>query len=124
VLSLDAPPGGGVHGMSVHLAALAALRRVFGLTPVTGKAPMKPELIAALIPELFESERSAANHGRREARRWGDTPPGTALLAVAAHAETWLVRWRSLAAARDLNGAAWVRRLEKPSRSRVTGWRT
>lgn len=31
--SASTPPGGGVHGMSGHLAAVAALRRVFGLHP-------------------------------------------------------------------------------------------
>lgn len=65
---------------------------------------MKQELIPALIPELFQSERSAVSHGRREARRWGDTPPAQSLLAVAAHAEAWLVQWQSLASARNLSG--------------------
>lgn len=53
------------------------------------KQTEQPEqtLLCNLIPELFQTEKSAIKHPRREARRLGDCPPAQALLAVSAHAE-------------------------------------
>lgn len=44
------------------------------------------ELIASLLAELFQSERSAEVHCEREAKRLGSAAPAHALLACAAHA--------------------------------------
>lgn len=43
-------------------------------------------MIRSLLEELMQSERSAQLHCIREARRLGDTDPGRALRACAAHA--------------------------------------
>lgn len=45
------------------------------------------ELLRKLFRELSQTERSASRHGRREADRYGKTPPGEALRAVAEHAD-------------------------------------
>ncbi len=45
-------------------------------------------LLRSLFRELFQSERSAMKHPRREAERLGGGPPALALLAVAKHAES------------------------------------
>jgi hypothetical protein len=44
-------------------------------------------LLQHLVRELWQTETSAMRHGRREAGRLGDTPPGRALSASASHAE-------------------------------------
>lgn len=44
-------------------------------------------LVRSLMPEVFQTERSASRHARIEARRLGPVPPGTALTAVADHAD-------------------------------------
>jgi hypothetical protein len=74
-------------------------RLMSGTTSPAAAEPMS-KLVASLVPELFQSERSAVNHGRREARRWAGTDPERALLAVAAHAERALEEWTSLCEAR------------------------
>lgn len=49
-----------------------------------------------LLHEFFQTERSAMEHPRKEAERLGDTPPAHAMLAVAAHAEESLERFKAL----------------------------
>jgi hypothetical protein len=44
------------------------------------------ELLATLVRELFQSERSADRHPAREAERFGDSAPARALRAVSSHA--------------------------------------
>jgi hypothetical protein len=43
------------------------------------------ELRIKLLRELFQCEHDVATHPAREARRFGDTPPGIALRAIANH---------------------------------------
>jgi hypothetical protein len=59
-------------------------------------------LIATLIRELFQTEKSARWHPVREAERLGDEPPARAMLAVANHASAVLEELPGLAAARSL----------------------
>lgn len=59
-------------------------------------------LLRNLSHELFQTETSAAEHGRREAKRYDGAPPGVALLAVAAHADEALAELRTLASREDL----------------------
>ena len=49
-----------------------------------------------LCRELSQSEHSAIAQPRREARRLGDTPPGDALRAIAAHAQAMRPRLDAL----------------------------
>jgi hypothetical protein len=60
-------------------------------------------LLASLMTELFQSERSAMKHPRREAERLGDTPPAQALRATAEHAERMEHELRDVAKAHDLS---------------------
>jgi hypothetical protein len=55
-------------------------------------------LIAMLWPEVFQAEQSARSHSGREAKRFGHTPPASAMRAVADHAAASLVALRPLAA--------------------------
>lgn len=55
--------------------------------PDPKKVAQRDHLLDALFPELFQTERSAERHGRREAARLGDSAPGAALRAIVAHAE-------------------------------------
>ena len=50
------------------------------------KVKRQRALLASLVTELFQSERSAVKHPRREADRLGDVPPAQALRAVSEHA--------------------------------------
>ena len=51
------------------------------------KVKRQRALLASLLAELFQSERSAVKHPRREADRLGDVPPAQALRAASEHAE-------------------------------------
>ncbi len=50
------------------------------------KAP-RQKLLHALSRELYQAEASTLVHARREAARFGASPPSTAMLDVARHAE-------------------------------------
>ncbi len=63
------------------------------------------ELVRSLMPEVFQSERSATRHPRVEARRLGAVPPAEALVAVADHADAALEELGRLAATLGLPGA-------------------
>jgi hypothetical protein len=54
------------------------------------------KLRTKLCRELAQSEHDARTHPRREARRLGDTPPGRALRAIAAHAAATQPRFDAL----------------------------
>lgn len=61
------------------------------------------ELLVSLMRELFQTEESAVSHPRVEAERLGESsPPGRAMLAVAAHAEEVLAELPKLARDHDL----------------------
>jgi hypothetical protein len=60
------------------------------------------ELLESLFHELFQTERSASEHPRREARRLGASPPARALGAVAEHASRALASLPALAAECEL----------------------
>ena len=49
--------------------------------------PVTQRWFERLTPELFQTERSAIEHPKKEAERLGDVPPSAAMLAVSAHAE-------------------------------------
>jgi len=53
-----------------------------------GKQEKQHELLKSLFRELFQSERSAMKHPRREAERLGGGPPAQALTAVSDHARS------------------------------------
>ncbi len=57
---------------------------------------MPETLLRHLTPELWQTETSASEHCRREARRLGDTPPARALLATADHADAALAELKTL----------------------------
>lgn len=59
------------------------------------------KLYAKLCRELAQSEHSAVVHTRREARRLGEVPPATALLALGQHAETLRPRFSALLSKRQ-----------------------
>jgi hypothetical protein len=44
-------------------------------------------LLTTLLTEMFQTEKSAMEHPRKEAERLGSEPPGIAMLAVSEHAE-------------------------------------
>lgn len=62
------------------------------------------ELVRTLVPEIFQSERSAARHTRVEARRLGSVPPADALHAVAVHADESLRALTGMSEPLDLPG--------------------
>ncbi len=62
------------------------------------------ELVRTLMPEFFQTERSASRHTRVEAGRLGDTPPAEALYAVARHADRAIEGLAELGAALHLPG--------------------
>jgi hypothetical protein len=62
-------------------------------------------MVATLLPELFQTEESAILHPTREAKRLGECPPATAMLAVARHAREALPKFRKLAEARGREAA-------------------
>ncbi len=66
----------------------------------------KRTLSTDLFAELFQTERSAVRHPRREAERLGPVPPATALRAVAAHADEALADVARLAKERGLHASA------------------
>jgi hypothetical protein len=49
-------------------------------------ANQRRDLLATLVRELFQTERSAQRHPAREAERYGDSAPSRALRAVSEHA--------------------------------------
>lgn len=57
-----------------------------GARPDPEAAKRHARLRASLMREIFQTERSAASHCRREAERLGNTPPGVAMRACADHA--------------------------------------
>jgi hypothetical protein len=67
------------------------------------RADAHQQLLHTLFIELFQTERSADVHSRREAKRLGGEPPAQALCAVAAHAEGALREISALAAARGFS---------------------
>lgn len=67
------------------------------------KVKRQRALLASLMTELFQSERSALKHPRREAERLGDTPPAHALRATAEHAERMEHELKGIAKANDLS---------------------
>ncbi|MFN7143693.1 MAG: hypothetical protein ACK4YP_07960 [Myxococcota bacterium] len=64
----------------------------------------RQELVRTLVPEIFQSERSAARHTRVEARRLGSVPPADALHAVAVHADEALRALTGMSRPLDLHG--------------------
>lgn len=67
--------------------------------------PDQPDLVRALMPEVFQAERSASRHPRVEARRLGNVPPAEALLSVASHADVSLLELTAMADTLGLRGA-------------------
>ncbi len=59
-------------------------------------------LLRSLFAELYDSERSASVHCRREGDRLGDCPLGSVMRAIAAHALADLPRLQTLAVGRDV----------------------
>jgi len=70
--------------------------------------PHRPEeghadaLLISLIGELFQTERSAALHCAREAKRFGGAPPAEALSEVSSHARYALAELRAMTSAGHL----------------------
>jgi hypothetical protein len=62
----------------------------------------KSSLMLALFGEVGQTERSAIRHPRVEARRLGECPPATALVAVSRHAEREEPALRAMAEARGV----------------------
>jgi hypothetical protein len=60
-------------------------------------------LLESLFVELFQTERSAEVHLQKEAERLGDTPPASALRAIAQHAISVNAELPQVAGARDLS---------------------
>ena len=69
------------------------------------KVKRQRALLASLMTELFQSERSAMKHPRREAERLGDTPPAQALRAASEHAEQMQHELSEVAKANDLSAS-------------------
>ncbi len=63
---------------------------------------VRATLLASLFTELFQTERSAELHPRREAVRLGNCPPSLALIEVARDASNVLPALRELAEQRGL----------------------
>ncbi|HEU5057476.1 MAG TPA: hypothetical protein VFU21_13160 [Kofleriaceae bacterium] len=59
-------------------------------------------LLKSLFRELFQSERSAMKHPRREAERLGGGPPAQALLAVSDHAASGFADLHAAARAHEV----------------------
>lgn len=80
------------------------------------------KLCQSLGRELFQTERSAALHCRREADRLGSAPPAEALRAVADHADEVLRELPSLAAKASIpnsKGGAIVGRIFSEIRDKI-----
>lgn len=71
----------------------------------SARAEALQKLLQTLFIELFQTERSADVHSRREARRLGVEPPAQALRAVASHAHGALLEISALAASRGFSAA-------------------
>lgn len=78
------------------------------MTDMSPPIPRRPQkghadaLLISLIGELFQTERSAALHCAREARRYGDAPPALALREVSSHARYALAELRAMTSAGHL----------------------
>jgi hypothetical protein len=66
------------------------------------KQEKQHELLKSLFRELFQSERSAMKHPRREAERLGGGPPAHALTAVSDHAKGIFADLCAIARATDV----------------------
>jgi hypothetical protein len=66
------------------------------------KVKQQRALLASLMTELFQSERSALVHPRREADRLGSAPPAQAMRAVSEHAGRMGDDLRAVARGSDL----------------------
>lgn len=66
------------------------------------KQAQQHALMKSLFRELFQSERSAMKHPRREAERLGGGPPAQALAAVSEHARRVFADLTATARASDL----------------------
>jgi hypothetical protein len=69
------------------------------------------DLIGALFPEFFQTERSAERHPELEAQRLSDTPLAEPLRAVSKHATASLAELSRLAAARGHEGSRFGARI-------------
>jgi len=65
------------------------------------ETPEQRELLDTLFVELFQTERSAIAHPEREGERYGSTPPGQALLAIATHAKAEFPKLEQLSLSDD-----------------------
>jgi hypothetical protein len=59
----------------------------------------RPDLVARLFVELFQTERSASKHPRIEASRLGRSPAAHAMRAISRHGEQMLPEIKRLAEA-------------------------
>lgn len=84
--------------MAVFVPQSSSFRRYGGIQLAISIGKLNPlsKLYRKLCRELAQSEHSAIVHGRREARRLGDTPPARALRALSAHAQTMQPRFDEL----------------------------
>ena len=73
----------------------------------SARAEALQKLLHTLFIELFQTERSADAHSRREAGRLGDEPPAQALRAVSSHANGALLEISVLAASRGFSDTRW-----------------
>jgi hypothetical protein len=64
-------------------------------------------LLADLVGELFQTERSATLHCAREAKRYADAPPALALREVAGHARYALAELEAMTKAGELRARPW-----------------
>lgn len=65
-------------------------------------ATPRDRLLTSLIIEVFQAERSGAEHAPREAQRLGDTPPGRAMRDIGDDCRRALEELRSIASRPDI----------------------
>lgn len=63
----------------------------------------RDELLSSLLTEVFQAERSGAEHPAREAERLGDTPPGRAMRAISVDCTRALEELRVIALRPDVD---------------------
>ena len=68
-------------------------------------------MLPTLVVEVFQAERSALEHPRKEADRLGDAPPGLAMRAVSLHAKRCLRELQDLSLRVDLPGGFFGQKL-------------